>query len=243
MQTNNRGAGTLYLVATPIGNLGDITIRALEILSNVDNIAAEDTRKSRILFNHHGIKPKRLHSYFGPKEETKARELLGMLKAGDSVALITDAGTPGISDPAGRIVRMAIENGVDIVPIPGPSALIAALPVSGFDTSSFVFEGFLPVKSGRRKATLEKIYLEERTVILYESTHRILKLLDELERDIPDRKVVVARELTKMFEEFVRGTPSELKAQLTGKRTKGEFVVLIEGAEKDKASKKSRATL
>ena len=219
-------------MATPIGNLGDITIRAVDILSTVDNIAAEDTRKSRILFNHHGIKPKRLLSYFGPKEEIKAKELLNLLEQGETVALITDAGTPGISDPAGRIVRLAIENGINIIPIPGPSALIAALPVSGFDTSSFVFEGFLPVKSGRRKATLERLYSEGRTVILYESTHRILKLLDELERDIPERKIVVARELTKMFEEFVRGTPSEVKAQLTGKRTKGEFVVLIEGEDK-----------
>ncbi|MDH5542902.1 MAG: 16S rRNA (cytidine(1402)-2'-O)-methyltransferase [Nitrospinota bacterium] len=219
-------------MATPIGNLGDITIRAVDILSTVDNIAAEDTRKSRILFNHHGIKPKRLLSYFGPKEEIKAKELLNLLEQGETVALITDAGTPGISDPAGRIVRLAIENGINIIPIPGPSALIAALPVSGFDTSSFVFEGFLPVKSGRRKATLERLYSEGRTVILYESTHRILKLLDELESDIPERKIVVARELTKMFEEFVRGTPSEVKAQLTGKRTKGEFVVLIEGEDK-----------
>ena len=223
------GCGTLYIVATPIGNLKDITYRAVEILSEVNHIAAEDTRKSRILLSHYGIKSNKLHSYFGPKETVKAQGLLKLLLGGESVALITDAGTPGISDPAGKIVRLALEEGVKIVPLPGPSALIAALPVSGLDTSSFVYEGFLPVKSGRRRKKLLELLDGERTVVIYESTHRILKLLDELEEDAPDRLVVIGREITKLFEEFLRGTATELKEVLVGKKTKGEFVVMIEG--------------
>jgi 16S rRNA (cytidine1402-2'-O)-methyltransferase len=223
------GHGTLYIVSTPIGNLKDITYRAVEILSGINHIAAEDTRKSRILLNHYGIKSNKLHSYFGPKETVKAKGLLKLLVGGESVALITDAGTPGLSDPAGKIVRLALEEGIKIVPLPGPSALLAALPVSGLDTSSFVFEGFLPVKSGRRRRKLRELLDGERTIVIYESTHRILKLLDELEEEAPDRLIVIARELTKMFEEFLRGTPTELKGLLVGKKTKGEFVVLIEG--------------
>jgi len=229
MKANMEGCGTLYIVATPIGNLKDITYRAVEILSEVNHIAAEDTRKSRILLSHYGIKSNKLHSYFGPKETVKAQGLLKLLLGGESVALITDAGTPGISDPAGKIVRLALEEGVKIVPLPGPSALIAALPVSGLDTSSFVYEGFLPVKSGRRRKKLLELLDGERTVVIYESTHRILKLLDELEEDAPDRLVVIGREITKLFEEFLRGTATELKEVLVGKKTKGEFVVMIEG--------------
>ncbi len=217
----------LYLVATPIGNLGDITFRAVEVLKEVHYIAAEDTRKSRILLNHYAITGKRLVSYYGPREAEKARQLLKILLGGSSVALITDAGTPGISDPAGKIVRLAIENGIEVVPIPGPAAVTAALCASGARTDSFVFVGFLPVKKGRRAKLLKKLLEEERTVVLYESTHRIRKLLDELENEAPARKIVIARELTKKFEEFLRGSPSELKDKLTGKKTKGEFVVII----------------
>ncbi len=223
------GAGALYIVSTPIGNLGDISYRAVETLLSVTYIAAEDTRKSRILLNHYEIKGKKLISYYGPKETSKSLLLLKILLSGSSVALITDAGTPGISDPAGKIVRLAIENGIEIIPIPGASAMLAALPLSGFDTSSFLFEGFLPVKSGRRKKKLEDISLEKRTVVLYESTHRILKLIDELEESIPAREIVVAKELTKTFEQFMRGTPSKVKPMLEGKKSKGEFVVVIKG--------------
>lgn len=229
MTGNQTDSGKLYIVSTPIGNLKDITYRAVELLSSVDNIAAEDTRKSRILLEHYGIKRKKLISYFGPQEERKSKILLKLLLSGESVALITDAGTPGISDPAGRIIRLAIANNVEIIPLPGPSALLAALPLSGFDISSFLFAGFLPVKSGRRLSRIRELCGQENTVVIYESTHRILKLLDELENEIPQRKVVIARELTKMYEEFLRGTPAELKKRLTGKKTKGEFVVLIEG--------------
>ncbi len=221
--------GKLYLVATPIGNLGDITLRAVEILKSADVIAAEDTRKTRGLLTHLGITGKKLVSYYGPREERGAERLLKNLLAGESVAVVTDAGTPGVSDPAGRIVRLAIENGIDIVPVPGASALLSALTASGFDTASFRFEGFLPIKSGKRLALLKELCEEPRTVVLYESTHRIIKLLGELTAEIPDRRIVVGRELTKLYEEFLRGTTAEISAKLTGKRKKGEFVVVLEG--------------
>ncbi len=221
--------GKLYLVATPIGNLKDITYRAVEILREADYIAAEDTRKSRVLLSHYGIAKKAI-SYYGAREEVKAEKLLGLLLKGYSVALITDAGTPAISDPALKVVRLAISHSIEVVPVPGPSALLASLCASGLDTASFVFEGFLPVKGGRRLKRLKELCEAGRTVVLFESTHRILRLIKELEAEIPERKIVVARELTKMFEEFLRGTPSEISRKLTGKKVKGEFVVLIPAA-------------
>jgi len=224
------GNGKLFLVATPIGNLKDITYRAVETLREADYIAAEDTRTSRRLLTHYGITGKKLISYFGPKEAEKARVLLKLLVAGKTVALITDAGTPGISDPALKIVRLAISGSIDVLPLPGPSALLAALCASGLDTASFIFEGFLPVKRGRRISRLKSLCAENRTVVLFESTHRIRRLLDELEAEVPERRIVIAREMTKIFEEFLRGAPSELKQKLTGKKTKGEFVVLIPSA-------------
>jgi 16S rRNA (cytidine1402-2'-O)-methyltransferase len=223
-------SGKLYLVATPIGNLKDMTYRAVEILKEADYIAAEDTRKSRVLLSHYGISGKVI-SYYGAREEVKAEKLLKLLSAGRSVALITDAGTPAVSDPAVKVVRLAISHSIDVVPIPGPSALLASLCASGLDTSSFLFEGFLPVKGGRRLKKLKEICEAGKTAVLFESTHRIVRLLGELEAEIPGRKIVIARELTKLFEEFLRGTPAELKEKLTGKRTKGEFVVLIPAAD------------
>jgi len=222
-------AGKLYIVATPIGNLKDITYRAVEVLKGVDYIAAEDTRTSRKLLTHYGI-PGKVISYYSAKENVKARKLLGLLTEGRSVALVTDAGTPAISDPALKVVRLAISNAIEIVPVPGPTALAASLCASGLDTSSFLFDGFLPVKSGRRSSRLKELCASGRTVVLFESTHRILRLIDELKEEVPDRKIVVARELTKIFEEFIRGTPEEVGQKLTGKKVKGEFVVLIPAA-------------
>ena len=221
--------GKLYLVATPIGNLGDITYRAVKILKEADYIAAEDTRKSRILLNHYGIAKKAI-SYYSAREEVRAKKLLGLLLEGHSVALITDAGTPAISDPALKIVRLAISNSIDVVPIPGPSALLASLCAAGLDSSSFSFEGFLPIKSGRRISRLKELCASGKTVVLFESTHRIVRLVKELEAEIPERKIVIARELTKLYEEFLRGTPAQLLEKLQGKRVKGEFVVLIPAA-------------
>ena len=230
MTINQPSRGILYLVATPIGNLKDITYRAVEVLGRCDVIAAEDTRTSRVLLNHYGILNKQMISYFGPRETERAETLLHILREGKSVALITDAGTPGISDPAVKIVRRAIAFGIPVVPIPGASSLLAAVCASGLDTSSFVFEGFLPIKSGRRMTALTRFCGEDRTVVLFESTHRIGRLLDELEQLIPERRIVVARELTKIFEEFQRGTPAEIKSRMKGKKLKGEIVVLIPAA-------------
>ncbi len=227
MNSNPNLLGTLYLVATPIGNLGDMTYRAVEILKTVDVIAAEDTRTSKRLLDHYGVGPKRMVSYFGPKEHQRAETLLHVLLEGKNVALITDAGTPGISDPAVKVVRRAIAHGITVIPVPGASALLAGLSGSGLDTSSFTFEGFLPIKSGRRLNALNRLAAEPRTVVLFESTHRIAKLLDELEQIMPERLIVVARELTKIHEEFLRGIPTEIKASIKGARLKGEMVVII----------------
>jgi 16S rRNA (cytidine1402-2'-O)-methyltransferase len=219
--------GTLYLVATPIGNLDDITYRAVKILSGVDLIAAEDTRKSKILLDHYQIH-KELISYFAFNEAKRTPELIAKLKQGVSIAVISDAGTPGISDPAYRLVHTAIGEGINIIPIPGASAFISALVASGLPTESFVFEGFLPHKKGR-KTKLEELSKETRTIILYESPHRILKLLSELLISLSERKIVVARELTKKFEEIFRGSTSEAINHFSSKSIKGEFVLVISG--------------
>ncbi len=228
---HNQNSGTLFLVATPIGNLKDITYRAVEVLKEADVIAAEDTRTSKRLLDHYNVGPKRMVSYFGPKEHERSETLLRLLQEGSSVALITDAGTPGISDPAAKIVRKAVAHGITVVPVPGASALLAGLSGSGHDTSSFTFEGFLPIKSGRRMNALTRLAAEPRTVVLFESTHRIAKLLDELEALMPERQIVVARELTKIYEQFLRGTPASIKSRMKGGRLKGEMVVIIPAAE------------
>ena len=219
--------GTLYLVATPIGNLDDITYRAIKILSGVDLIAAEDTRKTKFLLDHYSIQ-KELVSYFAFNEAKRTPELIAKLKQGVSIAIVSDAGTPGISDPAYRLVKAAIEENINIIPIPGASAFISALVASGLPTESFVFEGFLPHKKGR-KTKLEELSKETRTIILYESPHRILKLLSELLISLGERKIVVARELTKMFEEIFRGSTSEAINHFSSKSIKGEFVLVISG--------------
>ena len=219
--------GTLYLVATPIGNLDDITYRAVKVLRAVDLIAAEDTRKTKILLDHYAIS-KPMMSYFNFNERQRTPQLIERLLQGQSIALVTDAGTPGISDPAYYIVRSALETAIPIVPIPGPSAFVSALIVSGLPTEKFVFEGFLPVKKGR-KTRLGILSAEPRTIILYESPHRILKTLEEIRSTFGERDVVVARELTKKFEEIVRGPVSTVLSKISSKPTRGEYVLLVEG--------------
>lgn len=218
----------LYLVATPIGNLEDISYRALEVLKRVDLIAAEDTRHTGLLLKHFGIQA-RMVSYHEHNEARRAAELLELLKSGKSIAIVSDAGTPGISDPAYRLVQSAIQDQIPVVPIPGATAFVPALVASGLPTDRFVFEGFLPVKSGRRRKRLEELRTEERTIIFYESPYRLVRLLGELQEVLGDRKAVVAREVTKKFEEFVRGPLSEIRAHFQLHPPKGEMVVLVAG--------------
>ncbi len=222
--------GTLYLVATPIGNLNDITHRAIETLKCTDLILAEDTRHARILMKTYEIqRPTR--SYHDHNKEKQTPYVLERLESGDKVALITDAGSPGIADPGFYLVRAAIERGIDIIPIPGPSALIAALSASGLPTDSFVFCGFLPRKKGKRTRLLTDLAEMNRTVILYESPYRVLATLEDIQSVFgEDRRVVVARELTKVFEEFLRGAVKEIVSRLSERREiKGEYVILIAG--------------
>ncbi len=221
--------GTLYLVATPIGNLEDITLRALRVLKECDVIAAEDTRRTGQLLKHFEIS-KPLISYFQFNEARRSEQIIERLKRGEKVALVTDAGTPGVSDPGERVVRAAISAGLRVEPVPGPCALIAALTASGLSTDEFHFIGFLPHKSGQRRAQLERLKGLAATLALYESPYRIEKLLGELKEHFPDRQVVLARELTKKFEEFLRGTPAQVAAEIGSRALKGEFVVLVEGA-------------
>ncbi|MCK4404399.1 MAG: 16S rRNA (cytidine(1402)-2'-O)-methyltransferase [candidate division Zixibacteria bacterium] len=220
--------GVLYLVSTPIGNLEDITLRALRVLKEVDLVAAEDTRHTGILLKHYNLK-KSLTSYHDFNKERKAPLLIKRLKANQSVAVTSDAGTPGISDPGYYLVQLAIQNDIKVVPIPGASAFLSALVVSGLPTDRFVFEGFLPAKPGKRRKKLEKLQEEERTLILYESPHRFAKTLDDISEILGQRRMVVARELTKKFEEILRGTPEEIKQSLGERKLKGELVILIEG--------------
>ena len=215
----------LYIVSTPIGNLGDITLRAVETLKSVDFIACEDTRVTSIILNHFNIK-KELYSLNATSEKFKAQKVVERIKDGESCALVSDAGTPGISDPGTRLINLAIKENIDVVSIPGATALIAALSLSGLPINSFVFEGFLPNKKGRQKK-LKMLADEERTIVLYESTYRIKKLIDELAELMPDRLLVVCRELTKKFEEVIRGTAKSIQSQLENHTLKGEFVVVI----------------
>ena len=222
--------GTLYLVATPIGNLEDITYRAVKVLASVDLIAAEDTRKTKILLDHYGIS-KPMMSYYSYNEQVRAPQLIEKLLSGQSIALVSDAGTPGISDPAFHIVQQALEKSISIIPIPGPTAFISALIASGLSTDRFVFEGFLPQKKGR-KTKWESLKSEIRTIIIYESPHRIIKTLTDIQTYLGSRNVVVARELTKKFEEIVRGSVQSVLSELSKKSPRGEYVVIIEGAPK-----------
>jgi 16S rRNA (cytidine1402-2'-O)-methyltransferase len=215
----------LYIVSSPIGNIKDITLRALDTLKEVDFIVCEDTRVTAVLLNHYEIQ-KKMISLNAQNEASKINYVLDRISSGESAALLSDAGTPGISDPGVRLISAAIKAGHNVVPIPGVTAMITALTISGLPTDSFIFEGFLPQKKGRQKA-LKAICAEERTVILYESVYRIEKLLSELNEYMPERQIVVCRELTKKFEEVWRGAPIELIEQLKDKIIKGEFVVVI----------------
>ena len=218
--------GTLYLVATPIGNLEDITLRALRTLKECDVVAAEDTRHSGRLLQHFGIS-KPMLSYFQFNEARRSEEILERLKRGEKVALVTDAGSPGISDPGERVVRAAREAGLRVEAVPGPCAVIAAVTASGLPTEEFHFVGFLPHKSGQRLRQLESLLTVPGTLLFYESPYRMEKLLIELAQVYPERKVVIARELTKKFEEYLAGLPGELLAQIRKRAIKGEFVVMV----------------
>jgi 16S rRNA (cytidine1402-2'-O)-methyltransferase len=220
--------GTLYLVATPIGNLEDITLRALRTLRECDAVAAEDTRHSGQLLKHFGIS-KPLLSCFQFNEARRSEQILERLCAGQKIALVTDAGSPGISDPGERVVRAAIAAGLRVEAVPGASALVAALTASGLPTDEFHFLGFLPYKSGQRRRELERLKGVAGTLVLYESPYRIEKLLTELSEVFADRQVVLGRELTKKFEEYLRGTPAALLELLKQRSLKGEFVVLVAG--------------
>ena len=220
----------LYIVATPIGNLGDISLRALETLKSADLIAAEDTRHSGNLLKHFEIR-KPLVSYHEHNEAMRSEELAGRLAAGENVALITDAGMPGLSDPGARLIRKCVERGLSYTIVPGVSAILTALVGSGISADSFCFRGFLPVKSGQRERELRAAIEREETSIFFESPYRILKTLVVCSEIMPDRQVCVARELTKKFEEFRRGTASELLAHYEKHPAKGEITLVISGAE------------
>jgi 16S rRNA (cytidine1402-2'-O)-methyltransferase len=223
MSTN---PGTLYVVATPIGNLEDVTLRALRVLKEVGLIACEDTRRTRVLLSHFGIHVP-VTSYFEHNKLTKGPAILRALSEGKSVALVTDAGTPGISDPGFLLVQAARAAGVAVVPVPGPSAVIAALSAAGVPADRFVFDGFLPVKPGRRLHRLEALQDLEMTVVCYESPHRILASLEAIAQVFGDREIVAAREMTKQFEEIVRGPARRLADRFAAGRVRGEFTLII----------------
>jgi 16S rRNA (cytidine1402-2'-O)-methyltransferase len=218
--------GTLYIVATPIGNLEDMTVRAVRILREVDLIAAEDTRHTRKLLTHFGIS-KPLTSYFDHNKTVKGTLILDKLKDGISVALVSDAGTPCISDPGYQLVRDAVAAGIPVIPIPGACAAVAALSVSGLPTDSFAFEGFLPNRGGKRREKLTVLKEEKRLLIFYEAPSRLMATLSDIADIFGDRNVVVAREITKIYEELLRGRVSTILAALQGRLLKGEIVLLV----------------
>lgn len=222
----------LYLVSTPIGNLEDITLRALAVLKSVDLVACEDTRHTRRLLDHFGI-AKPTVSYHEHNEQARAEELVQRLLEGKSVAIVSDAGTPGISDPAYRIVLAAIERGIAVVPIPGAVALVAGLVASGLPTDSFLFAGFLPPKKMARRARLEELKAQRATLVLYEAPHRIRETLADALEVLGDRQASLARELTKLHEQFIRGKLSELVAHFETNQPRGEMTLVIAGNEKD----------
>jgi len=229
----NKDTGILYICGTPIGNLEDITLRALKILKEVNLIAAEDTRHTLKLLNHYQINTK-VTSYYEYNKFKKAPYLVETLKNGQDIALVSDAGMPGISDPGYVLINLALKNNIKIIPIPGVSALITALVVSGLPTDKFVFEGFLPRKIKERKRYFKSIENEERTIIFYETPHRLKKALKDMLEILGDRKVVIARELTKMYEEIIRGKLSQVLSEIDSKEIKGEITLIVQGGIKKK---------
>lgn len=223
--------GTLFVCPTPIGNLEDITLRTLKILREADLIAAEDTRHTLKLLNHYEIK-KPLTSYHEHNKREKGKYLIEKLLEGQNIALVSDAGMPGISDPGEDIVHLTIEEGINVVVLPGSTASITALVLSGLPTKKFVFEGFLPTNKNERTSELERLKYEGRTIIFYEAPHRILDLLNDIENILGNRKISISRELTKIYEETFRGTVKEAIKKFSEESIKGEFVVILEGAEK-----------
>ncbi len=221
--------GTLYIVSTPIGNLEDITLRAIRVLKEVDLIAAEDTRHTKHLLDRYEITTQ-LTSYHDHNKEEKAPVLVARLLEGKNVALVSDAGTPGISDPGYFLINLSVDQKVPVVPIPGATAAIAALSVSGLPTDSFVFEGFLPAKHGARLKRLQKLTGEERTIIFYEAPHKIMKTIEDMIEVMGERRAVITRELTKIHEETIRGTLPEILRHLQEGSIKGEFTIIVHGA-------------
>jgi 16S rRNA (cytidine1402-2'-O)-methyltransferase len=219
--------GRLYLVATPIGNLEDVTLRALRILQEVHMVACEDTRHTQLLLRRHEIRAKHLTSYTEFNHRRKAAELVGQMDRGWDVALVTDAGTPGLSDPGEQLVAAAVAAGHEVIPVPGPAAAIAALVASGLPTREFTFVGFPEKKTGARKKELAELLAAGRTLVIYESPYRIGDLLADLAAVAPDARVALAREMTKMHEEIVRGTAAELAAHYASERPKGEITVVV----------------
>jgi 16S rRNA (cytidine1402-2'-O)-methyltransferase len=224
----NAEKGTLYIVSTPIGNMEDMTLRALRILKEVDLIAAEDTRRTGLLLKHFGIQTP-LTSYFEGNEFKKREFILAKLKEGNNVALVSDAGTPGISDPGFRLIQLTVENQLSVIPIPGPSAVITALSVSGLPTDAFLFKGFLPHKSKKRRDLLKDLENVRETIIFYESPHRISETLGDTLEILGDREMVLTRELTKVYEEIIRGKVSEILKQIGDRAFKGEITLVISG--------------
>ena len=231
--SSNPTKGTLYIVSTPIGNREDITLRALRILKEVDLIAAEDTRHTGLLLRHFGIQTP-LTSYFEGNESRKKEFILSKLRQGERVALVSDAGTPGISDPGFRLIQTAAENQFAVVPVPGPSAVIAALSVSGLPTDAFLFKGFLPHKSKKRGDWLKQLEGVRETLIFYESPHRLSQTLNDIFEILGDREMVLTRELTKIYEEVLRGRVSEIKNQIGERKLKGEITLVISGKTRKK---------
>ena len=226
--TNNQEIGVLYIVSAPIGNLEDITVRAIRILKEVNLIAAEDTRRTRKLLSHYDIHTP-LTSYFGGNKESKGKKLMARLKTGESIALVSEAGTPTISDPGYGLVVQCIDANIVVTPVPGATACIAAASVSGLPLHAFVFEGFLSSKSGKRRRQLIELSKEKRTLIFYESPHRLMSFLKDAQEILGDRHIVVARELTKKFEEIFRGLVSEAIRKFEASSPRGEFTILIQG--------------
>ena len=216
----------LYIVATPIGHLGDISYRALEVLGKADMICAEDTRRTKILLNKYNVKLKKIISYHDHNKEKITPRIIAELKQQQNIAVVSDAGTPGISDPGFYLIRAAIQEGIQVVPVPGASAVIAGLCASGLGTDKFCFYGFLPKSKMKIKSLLKE--LPNMTCVFYESPHRIKKTLEILREDIPERRMVIARELTKVYEEFIRGSVKDVCEQVRGRTLKGEIVLLLE---------------